>query len=234
MKANGALPQRAVVVGASRGLGKALVDSLSGAGLEVVAASRTRPGGSRSGATWIECDVRVADDVAMLADLVGRRPLDLLIYNVGIWETGRFVDSSIDELANVIDTNVTGLIRVVHAFVEGLRAARGLVLIVGSTSGLPNSGASGLAYAGSKSGARGVGAALRESLRADGVRCTTLSIGSTATDLPLGSENAALELYAGRRMPVEDVLRIVEVLRTLSPAACVKEIWMPAQLDVDC
>lgn len=62
---------------------------------------------------------------------------------------------------------------------------------------------------------------------------TVINLGSTATDVPLGLVLQALARYGGSRIPVDDVVQVVTTTLSLSAAACLKEIDMPAMADRD-
>lgn len=226
------MTERTVVVGASRGLGLALAQRFAALGDEVNAVART-PLAAHEGIRWLQCDVGDLADVQRLSDALRGRPITQLIFNVGVWEQRGFSDTSVDELASIVDTSLRAAVVLVRQLEGEIRQGGGLVVFIGSTCGLPNEGSSAVAYTASKFGIRGAAQALREVFRADGVRVTCLNIGSTATDVPLGESSTALAKYAGERIPVDDVVEMVQVLHRLSPAACVKEITMPAQFDRD-
>jgi len=231
VSAEGGLPL-GVVVGASRGLGLALSESLLDAGYYVLAASRSKVE-SRAHLEWVAADMSLPGGPAAIIDAVDGRPVDCIVYNVGIWESAGIDEVSGPELESILRVNLTSAVQVLHGLRDGLRRAQGLVVLIGSTCGLPNEGASGLAYTASKWGLRGLASALRESLRADAVRVTCVSIGSTATELSEGAVDTVLSVHGGRRMPVDDVQAVLKCLLSLSPAATVKELWMPATMDSD-
>jgi len=73
---------RALVTGASSGIGAAIVDRLLDCGWRVLAASRTPPARRHARLEWRETDLADPADVAALATAVG--PLDAVVYAAGI------------------------------------------------------------------------------------------------------------------------------------------------------
>ena len=73
---------RALVTGASSGIGAAIVDRLLDSGWRVLAASRTPPARGHARLEWRETDLADPADVAALATAVG--PLDAVVYAAGI------------------------------------------------------------------------------------------------------------------------------------------------------
>lgn len=70
-------------------------------------------------------------------------------------------------------------------------------------------------------------------MRKDGISVTCINPGELAADVPYveGAEKAML-LYQGTRIPVQDIVAIVQCVIHLSPIACVKEINIPAITDL--
>lgn len=223
----------AVVVGASRGLGLALTSALGSLGSYQRLVLVAREPGSADLGDWVTGDVSDAATIVALKAAIGTDPVSCLVYNVGIWERSGFDAATDTEVARVVDVSLTAAAVVVHTLLSPLRAGAGHVILIGSTSGLENEGSTAVAYTAAKFGLRGVAHALRELLRPDGVRVTVINIGSTATDVPLGNVPEALARYDGSRMPVDDIVQVVTTILSLSAAACVKEIDMPAMSDKD-
>ncbi len=106
-----------MVIGASKGLGRAFVEGLCAKGDTVIGVSRHRPCGIAcpDGVTlqWIEADLSrptvAADHIAAQAPA----DIDVLIHNLGIWEDKAFSDeyAFLDEsdaaLTKLVDVNIT-------------------------------------------------------------------------------------------------------------------------------
>jgi short-subunit dehydrogenase len=228
-----------LILGASRGLGAALVEGLPRRGDTVFGLSRGKPDWLRQGAAvkrhWIEADLSELSAVQNARAVLGRTPIDALIHVAGIWDPETFDHIHDDEIAEVLDIDLRSFL----AFARGLapnlrRAGSAKIVAIGSTSGLENGDGSSVAYTAAKFGLRGACHALRQHFRKDGIAVTCLSPGSIAGEVGWSSgAAAALKRHRGRRMPVGDIVAMIRCILDLSPAACVKEIAMPALKDED-
>ena len=86
----------------------------------------------------------------------------------------------------------------------------------------------------SKFGVRGITNALREHLRKDKISVTCINPGELAAEVPYeeGAEKA-IHLYEGTRIPVQDIVSLVQCVINLSAVSCVKEINVPAITDLN-
>jgi NAD(P)-dependent dehydrogenase (short-subunit alcohol dehydrogenase family) len=135
----------AIVTGASRGVGRALVEEFTAQGAHVVAVARgaelLNELATKIGPACIPfaCDLTSSESVENLARFVDEKwkRLDILIGNAAIMGPRTLV-SALDESgwAQVIDTNVTANWRLVHAFDRLLRASSaGRAIFMTSGSG---------------------------------------------------------------------------------------------------
>ena len=228
---------RILVVGASRGLGRAVVDGLAGDGHDVTGVSRTRPAVVE--AQWIEADFGVPGRAAESIADQAPDELDVIIYNLGIWEATAFTDDysflaqSAEATEALVAANVTGPLLVLHRLLPRLLdSAQPKIILTGSTSGLPRSGRPEVAVGASKNALNGIADALRENYREQRLAVTVLQLGYLNTDDPLHTPKArAAEAGRGTQIPVHDVLDVIRMLLGLSPASFVRELVMPAILD---
>jgi short-subunit dehydrogenase len=230
-----------LIVGGSRGLGAALSWGLPMRGDALWLVSRGRPDlDDRDGVrrVWIEADLSAPAAGAVVASAVGDAPLDVVIYNAGIWEHNAFSDSydfmRVDdaETERIIAVNLTSAIICIRALLPNLRKATGAkVIFIGSTSGLDNSSGRAVAYAASKFGLRGATHALRENLRADGIAVTCVNPGNIGT-ITVERGIVSSSPHERREMiPPQDLIAIVKCVIGLSNASCVKEIDVMAITD---
>jgi short-subunit dehydrogenase len=230
-----------LIFGASRGLGAAFSVGLPQAGDTLWLVSRGKPDLSdRDGAHrhWIEADLAAPSAADKIAAVVGDQPLDVVIYNAGIWETAAFssrydferVDDA--ETARIITVNLTAAITGIRRLLPNLRRGTNpKVILIGSTSGLDNSSGPEVAYAASKFGLRGVAHALRENLRKNRIAVTCLKPGNIGT-IKVEQGIVSSRPHQDRTMiPPQDLLEIVRCLMRLSNASCVKEIDIMAMTD---
>ncbi len=235
------MPRSFLILGGSRGLGRALAEGLPQPGDVVYVVSRTAiasgTGHDKVTRLWIEADLQEANAPAQILAVLTDAKLDVVIYNAGIWETGwtgsDFERLPAKELSDIIGTNLTGLVLCVQTLLPNLRrSGSGKLVLIGSTCGLDNEGSGLVASAASKFGVRGAAQALREVCRADGIAVTCLSPGSIATDVALDEgDGVVLERHGRSRIPVGDIVNLLRTVLALSPASCVKEIHMPAMND---
>ncbi len=232
-----------LIVGASRGLGAAFAQGLPNSGDTVWMVSRQKPQfpnpDDEVHRIWIEADVAASDGVSRIVAALKDQAIDGLIYNVGIWEatafsqTYRFEEISPLEHQRILQVNLGAAINCIQAILPHLRGSRkATVILISSISGVENVGSPEVGYVASKFGLRGVAHALRENLRSEGIAVSCINPGMIASEIPYekGIE-AALEAFSNSQLPVQDVVAIVRCILSLSPAACVKEVHMPALAD---
>ncbi len=232
-----------MVIGASRGLGRAFVEGLCSAGDTVIGVSRNRPRDIEcpEGVTlqWIEADLSqptvAADHIAAQAPA----DLDVLIHNLGIWEQTAFSDeyAFLDEtdaaLTQLVDVNITAtLVLLQRLLPRVLGAPRPQLVLTGSTSALPRSGRPEVAFGASKFALNGIADALREGFRDRRLAVTSLQLGYLNTDDALSVPVAeAAARGDGELVPVHDVVAMVRALLQLSPSGFVRELVLPAIAD---
>ena len=109
----------ALVTGASRGIGRAIAETLAGAGYDLVlTCSRTLPelsglANSLEEKYGIHCTAQMADasDPSAIEKIFSSLDhLDVLVNNAGISYIGLLTDMSIEEWQNVINTNLVSSI----------------------------------------------------------------------------------------------------------------------------
>jgi len=133
---------RAVVDGASSGLGRCIGVGLAKRGADVALLARRRDllegaaGEVGGGALAIECDVCDSSSVASaigkaVAELGG---IDALVYTPAIGPLARLVDTDAETWAKVFATNVTGAAIVTAAAVPHLTESHGTALYLSSVS----------------------------------------------------------------------------------------------------
>jgi short-subunit dehydrogenase len=146
-----------LIVGASRGLGRAFVEGLAGNDDTVIGISRTRPTElqlqSEAKVDWISVDMSNPIQASNIIENQAPNELDVIICNLGIWEeeafsnSYQFLKSSDEEIVNLIDTNITSTILLLKRLIPRLLTSRRpQIILTGSTSGLPQSGGPEVGY----------------------------------------------------------------------------------------
>lgn len=234
-----------LVFGASKGLGDAFVRGVPEQGDKVWVVSRTKPDNLKLDdgidRVWIQADLSDLHAAELINDKLQDETLDVLIYNVGIWEKEGFEEhytfdkDTPADISNLIHVNITSAIVCIQALLPHLRqSAAGKIILIGSTAGLSNANNTQVSFVASKFAIRGVTEALREHTRKDRIAVTCINPGELAAEVPYedGTERALSE-YNGTRIPLQDMVSIVKCIVSLSNAACVKEINIPAITDLN-
>lgn len=211
---------RYLVIGGSRGIGRACAEHLAGQGHEILTVSRTP---SETG-IWIQADVGSVDGLTHVIDAVGDRTLDGLLYLGGIWEKGAFTSdydflkSPVEETLQVIAVNLTAPILLVQGLIGNLsKSDNARIVFMGSTSGLDNCASPEVANTASKFGLRGAAEALNVSLRTKGIATTVINPANVATpevfeDIETGAFGSQVPI------PLEDILATLSYLLNISAA----------------
>lgn len=185
---------RALVTGASSGIGKAFAQRLAeqSSNLVLVARDQLRLNNLADqlrSAHNVEVEVLTADlsDRAQVALVVERlndqaSPIDLLVNNAGLGYSGDFIELDPDSETNVIDVNVTAMHRLAHAAGTVMASrGRGGILNVSSVVGFaPMAGSA--TYAATKAFVTSFSEALHAELGPQGVVVTCLCPGLTRTE----------------------------------------------------
>ncbi|MFJ2188506.1 SDR family oxidoreductase [Kitasatospora sp. NPDC087861] len=204
----------AVVTGASRGIGLAVVEALVAEGVRVVAGARTvTPELARTGAVAVSVDLATPDGPGRLvetavAELGG--DLDLLVNNVGGGDGGErqvggFLSFTDQQWQQSFDLNLMAAVRTTRAALPGLVRRRGAIVNVSSNSArLPHAGP--VPYATVKAALTAFGKALAEEFGPGGVRVNTVSPGPVRTALWEAPDGYGAALAGALGLPQEQLL----------------------------
>src|SRR3954468_20910189 len=225
--------KRAIVTGASSGIGAATARALEEAGARVYTGSRSA---GNLDVTDPESSARFVD--AAVAELGG---LDILFNNAGL-SRGRdpVWDALEEDEREVIETNVLGLMRMTRLCVPGLIASgHGHIVNMGSVAGIWSypSGSSSVA---SKFAVHGYTRALRDDLQGKPVRVTNIAAGLVETDFSKvrfkGDEEKAKAVYSnvamGGPIQAEDVADCIMFALTRPQNVNIDEIVVMALAQV--
>ena len=181
---------RALVTGASSGIGDAIARRLAGAGTDLVVVARDRDRLERLAADLpVATEVLPADlaDPAAVDRVAARieaddAPVDLVVNNAGFGNYGPFAGLDRDAETAVVTVNVAALHRLCHAAAGALGSrGGGGILNVASVAGLMPS-ASGATYNATKAFVVSLSESLHLELRSAGVHVTALCPGLTRTE----------------------------------------------------
>lgn len=185
---------RVPVTGASRRLGRALVEELARRGHDVVAGARRVAdlAGSGSAAVVVALDVTDPESVAAA---VAAGPVDAVVNNAGVAVSGPVEAVPVDVAREVFETNVLGAPQVTQAFLPGMRERGGAAIVnVSSVAGRTAYPLSGV-YAASKAALESLSEALRVEVRRFGVRVVVVEPGAIRTGMAAGQPRYSAEPY---------------------------------------
>src|SRR5215472_13251288 len=121
---NGRAMQRALVTGASRGVGRALVAELAGRGLDAAAAARrVEDLAGPPAAQRLPPDV--TSDASVTAAARSAGPVDLPVNNAAVSAAAAAGDTPAGAARAMLDTNAAGPLRLISAFLPGMRQRDG-------------------------------------------------------------------------------------------------------------
>ncbi len=206
----------ALITGASRGIGASVARALADQGVNLGLASRSGDDLGIDGAVAMPADVRDQAALRAIADATAERfgGIDILVANAGVGAYGPFLDLPDDQLEEMIDVNVKGLIYSVRAALPYLvKSDAADIVTVASEAGrrgLPLEAV----YCASKFAQVGLTRALDHELREEGVRCTNVCPGGVATDFAMGrGRTPDMPALAGMMRP-DDVAEVVMFVLT--------------------
>ncbi len=188
-----------LIIGASRGIGAAVVQEYALRGAHVVAASRNtealRAVVSRLGTTDVHVDVLSCDaaDVDQVRDTVQRAQallgsIDVVLYNAGVGSPAWMEDFSAEDLAQVFAVNVHGLAVALESSLPIFRRQGGGVFAgvssLADVRGYPGSAS----YCSSKAAASILLESARVELRPQGIHVITVRPGFVRTAMTAKNE----------------------------------------------
>ncbi|HEV3072432.1 MAG TPA: SDR family oxidoreductase [Solirubrobacteraceae bacterium] len=187
--------QRALVTGATSGIGRAVALQLARDGAEVLVHGRDAARGAETvaeitafdgKATFVAADLSDTADVQRLASDVG--DIDILINNAGIALFGPTAEFDVDAFDKMFASNVRAPFFLVSALAPGM-AARGRGSIVSLSSMAGGVGlVGGAAYGATKASLEAMTRAWAAEYSASGVRVNAIAPGPVYTPTPSGAE----------------------------------------------
>ena len=226
--------KRALVTGASRGIGRAIAAELTSAGAEVVAAYRSGADEAESLAAEVGCrvvqaDVSSPEAAGTLVEAAG--DLDILVNNAGLTRDTLLARMSDDDWRTVVETNLSSVFYTCRAVCRPMMRKRsGAIVNVSSVVGV-HGNAGQTNYAASKAGIIGFTKSLARELGSRGVRANVVAPGYVRTRLTeVLPEEATRGMLAntplGRLGEPEDVAGAVRFLCSDAAAFITGEVLL--------
>ena len=227
-----------VITGASSGVGESTARLLAGNGARVVLGARRKDridaivreisanGGCALG---LATDVTRRSDVGALVkgaiDKHGR--VDVIVNNSGIMPIAPMAALKVEEWDRMIDVNIKGLLFGVAAVLPIMQKQKqGHIINISSVGGFKVWAPGGTVYSATKFAVRAITEGLRMEHKADNIRCTIISPGAVATELPESSSEEDtrknLREFYKIAVPADSVARAIAYA-----------IEQPAEVDVN-
>ena len=213
--------KRAIVTGASRGIGKAIAESFVREGAKVVATARRSPTGRDSDSViWVPGDVSSASHASTVVETARERlgGIDILVNNAAMQIEKTIIETSEDEWNAIFGVNVGSVFLFCRESIPVMmRQGGGTIINVGSYDGFVAD--PGLAaYCATKGAVHALSRAIAVDHGADGIRCNVICPGWIRTDM--------MDAY------LASVPDPVEAARTLDANQPVGRIGQPVDIAV--
>ncbi len=233
---------RAIITGASSGIGKATAIAFASSGIDLcligrsedklseVAAQVAEYGGQvKTVATDLSQVAQVRSLFASLAEQFG--PIDILVNSAGIGYTNLLQDTPLEDWEKVIRINLTSIFQAVVGLLPSMRQrGRGTIINVASVAGLqpfPGWGA----YCVSKAALVAFGQCLAQEERRHGIRVTTICPG--AVDTPIwDTETVQVKLPREAMLKPETVAQTILHVALLPQEAVIEQLVLTPSLGV--
>jgi 3-oxoacyl-[acyl-carrier protein] reductase len=200
----------AVVTGSTRGIGRAIAETLVGCGAKVAVVGRDRGKAEEVAASLSKdargfaCDVGDTASVAALVDEVEKTmgSLDILVNNAGMTKDNILFRIKDEDWDAVLDTNLRGAFVAIRAASRGMMKRRwGRIINIASVVGLVgNKGQAN--YAASKAGLIGLTKSVAKELASRNILANVVAPGFIETDMTGAmTEDARKALFA--QIPLE-------------------------------
>jgi ribitol 2-dehydrogenase len=228
-----------IITGASTGIGAATAHALSKLGCRLTLAARSADKLAAlaaelgANALAVPTDITVPADITNMVDKTvaqfGR--VDVLFANAGIYIPGLVAEGDPDAWANLMNVNVDGVLRAVHAVLPHMMAQKsGDILVTSSISGFIDIQWEPI-YSASKHAIQGFVHTLRRQVLKDGIRVMAVAPGMVANELWGFNEQAKIDKIVAERGAIrsEDVADAVVFMLSQPPHVTIRDLVMLPQ-----
>ena len=207
-------PRTVLITGGNRGIGFAIAERFLADGHRVAVTARSGKG--PEGALTVIADVTdgLSLDAAIAEVEAALGPLEVVVANAGIMKDTLLLRMSDEDFEEVINTNLSGVFRVVKRAIKSMMKQKfGRVILISSVVGLYGSPGQ-VNYAAAKSGLVGFARSLTRELGARGITTNVVAPGFIDTDMTRALPEAQQQAYlasipAGRFATPEEVAHAV-------------------------
>lgn len=228
MSASITVPNRIVITGASRGIGRSIAIRLAAKGISLVLQGRNA---RLLAEVARECESRGANTSQYLVDLtdlpsvekfaqeITSSPVDVLINNAGIARTALIADQAISDWQETMTVNLFAPVILTKAVLPGMKAGSSVVNIASMSSF--NAYATLGSYCASKFALEGFTQCLRLETQERGIRVIGIYPASTRTDI---WEGMSLKLDVTKMMSPDDIAEGVYAALAMPPTTMVRNL----------
>jgi short-subunit dehydrogenase len=230
--------RRALITGASSGIGKATALAFAKAGIDVALVSRSldklEAVATAAKQTGVEAKA-YALDLADLSPVEAKikaiaqdfGSIDILVNNAGIGYTGTLSETSLADWQQVININLTSVFECIKGILPGMRDRNTGTIINVASIAAKQAFAGWGAYCVSKAGLLALSQTLAQEERAQGIRVTAICPGSVNTEI-WDSETVHANFDRSKMLTPEIVAQSILHIALLPPQAVIDElILMP-------
>lgn len=228
-----------LITGASSGIGAATARALAPLGCKLVLAARSIDKLSAlaaeltSNVLAVPTDVTVGSEVVQMVEKsiahFGR--IDVLFANAGIYIPGQVAEGDPEAWAHLMNVNVDGVFRCVHAVLPYMLAQKsGDILVTSSISGFIDIHWEPI-YSASKHAIQGFVHTLRRQVAADGIRVGAIAPGRTANELWGVNSKEEIDRRVAEHSSLrsEDVAEAVIFMLSRPPHVTIRDLVMLPQ-----
>jgi NADP-dependent 3-hydroxy acid dehydrogenase YdfG len=225
------------IIGGGSGIGRGAAEALARTADSVIVSGRRREeldstadAVRTAGGVAYTVPLDVADPDAVVAaahDIAAQHgPVRTLVYSAGTNVRNRFWnDTTPDDYARVLDINLTGAVRAIHAVLPGMREAQdGLVVLVSSWAGWRFAPGVGAGYSTSKTALGALAETVNAQERLAGIRATHFCPGEVATEILETRPNPPSPAERELMLTADDVGDAIRWIAELPARICVNEI----------
>lgn len=230
------IERRALITGASSGIGKATALAFAKAGIHVALVSRSqskleavaqaaRETGVTAGVYTLDLAAveQVKDGIGAITAEFG--PIDILVNNAGMGYTGTIMETPLADWQRVIDLNLTSVFQCIQGILPSMRErGSGTIINVASIAGqqpFPGWGA----YSVSKAGLIVLSKTVAAEERSRGIRVTSICPGAVNTPI-WDTETVQVELNRSAMLTPETIAQSILHIALVPEQAVIEELTL--------